>query len=161
MANQLPQAFVTHQIRGRIRLRVPGMRHQAAYFENLRQRLSTLPGLHRLTTNTRTGSVLIEHAGDIGSLESIGQRLELFEIGSRPHPHSLNEVFYAVGTKPDSFLKNVTDGRIELSSVAVVALAGLGIKQIMGGYALPAGWTLIWNAINLVMDSGKPKPPGE
>jgi Heavy metal associated domain 2 len=159
MTNPLPQAFVTHQIRGRIRLRVPTMRNQAPYFEGLRQRLSTLPGLHRLTTNTRTGSVLIEHTGELEAIDSVGRRLELFEVGERPHPHSLNEMFYAVGAKPDSFLKNVTDGRVELSSLAVVALAGLGIKQIIGGYALPAGWTLIWNAINLVMDSGKPLDP--
>lgn len=161
MPSQLPQAFVTHQIRGRIRLRVPTMRNQAAYFEGLRQRLSTLPGLRRLTTNTRTGSVLIEHSGEIEAIESIGQRLELFELGDRPHPHSLNEMFYAVGSKPDAFLKSVTDGRVELSSVAVVALAGLGIRQIANGFALPAGWTLIWNAVSLVMDSGKPKDPVE
>jgi hypothetical protein len=157
MANQLPQAFVTHQIRGRIRLRVPAMRNQTAYFENLRQRLSTLPGLRRLTTNTRTGSVLIEHTGEIEALESIGPRLDLFELGSRPHPHSLNEMFYAAGVKPDSFLKSVSDGRVELSSVAILALAGLGISQIVKGHALPAGWTLLWNAATLVMDSGRPK----
>jgi hypothetical protein len=159
MANQLPQAFVTHQIRGRIRLRVPTMRNQVSYFESLRQRLSTLPGLRRLTTNTRTGSVLIEHSGEMEALESIGARLELFEVGPRPHPHSMNDFFYAMAAKQDSFLKSVSDGRVELSSVAIVALTGLGISQIVKGFALPAGWTLLWNAANLVMDSGKPKDP--
>jgi hypothetical protein len=136
------------------------MRNQTAYFDNLRQRLATLPGLKRLTTNTRTGSVLIEHTGDLVELEALGQKLELFQLGSRPYPHSLSDHLYAATSKPDAFLKNVTDGRLDVSGLFVIAMCGMGVSQIMRGAALPAGWTLLWNAANLVKDAGKPGKSG-
>jgi len=36
----------------------------------------------------------------------------------------------------------------------------MGISQIVRGHALPAGWTLLWNATNLVRDVGG-KPSGD
>jgi hypothetical protein len=152
----LPQAFVTHRVQGRVRFRVPGMRNQSAYFETLRQRLAALPGLRRLTTNMRTGSVLIEHTGDLVELEALGQKLELFQLGPRPTPHTLSDYLYAATSKPDAFLKTVTDGRVDVAGLTVLALCGMGIKQVVAGHALPAGWTLLWNAANLIKDAGKP-----
>lgn len=151
----LPQAFVTHRMQGRVRIRVPSMRNQAAYFENLRQRLATLPGLRRLTTNTRTGSVLIEYTGDIGELEALGQKLELFQLGARQHPYSLSDYLSAATSKPDAFLKNLTDGRVDAAGLTAVALAGLAVRQVVAGHALPAGWTLLRDAVNMMKDTSK------
>lgn len=151
----LPQAFVTHRMQGRVRIRVPAMRNQAAYFENLRQRLATLPGLRRLTTNTRTGSVLIEHTGEIGELEALGQKLELFQLAPRQQPYSLSDYLYAATGKPDAFLKNVTDGRVDVAGLTAVALCGLAVRQVVAGHALPAGWTLLRDAVNIMKDASK------
>ena len=118
--------------------------------------MATLPGLRRLTTNTRTGSVLIEHTGDIGELGAIGEKLELFQLGQRPHPHSLSDYIYSVTSKPDQLLKTVTDGRIDVAGLFVIAMTGMGISQIVRGHALPAGWTLLKDAANLIKDAGKP-----
>lgn len=156
MSNELPFAFVTHQVDGRVRLRVPAMRRQDEYFERMRQRLASLPGLRRLTTNTRTASVLIEYSGQIEALDELGPRLGLFEIQNRPHPHSLSEWLYTITTHPDDILKRVTDGRVDAAGLVALALTGMGISQIVRGHALPAGWTLLWNATNLVRDVGSP-----
>lgn len=165
MSNELPFAFVSHQVDGRVRLRVPTMRRQDAYFERLRQTLASLPGLRRLTTNTRTGSVLIEYSGQLEALEELGPRLGLFQLHNRPHPHSISEWLYALTSQPDEFLKRVTDGRVDAAGVTALALTGMGISQIVRGHALPAGWTLLWNGINLVRDAGSPPnksvPPNE
>jgi len=156
MSNELPFAFVSHQVDGRVRLRVPDMRRQDEYFERMRQRLASLPGLRRLTTNTRTGSVLIEYAGQLEALEELGPRLGLFRLENRPHPHSISEWLYTATSKPDHLIKRLTDGRVDAAGVTAIALAGMGISQIMKGHALPAGWTLLWNGINLVRDVGSP-----
>lgn len=156
MSNDLPFAFVTHQVEGRVRLRVPGMRRQGEYFERMRASLASLPGLRRLTTNTRTGSVLIEYSGELEALGELGPRLGLFQLQNRPHPHALSEWLYALTTHPDDFLKRVTDGRVDVAGVTALALTGMGISQIVRGHALPAGWTLLWNATNLIRDVGSP-----
>lgn len=159
MSNELPFAFVSHQVDGRVRLRVPDMRRQDEYFERMRERLASLPGLRRLTTNTRTGSVLIEYSGQLEALEELGPRLGLFQLQNRPHPHSLSEYLYTLSTQPDEILKKLTDGRVDAAGVTAVALAGMGISQVVRGHALPAGWTLLWNGINLIRDVGS--PPGK
>ena len=79
MSNPLPTAFVSHQVPGRVRLRVPTMRHQEDYFARLREQLASIPGLHRLTTNTRTASVLIEYLGDVPALDQLGAQHQLFQ----------------------------------------------------------------------------------
>jgi hypothetical protein len=52
-----------------------------------------------------------------------------------------------------------------VAGVTAVALAGTGLMQMFRGHALPAGWTLLWNGINLVRDVGSPPsktvPPTE
>lgn len=159
MSNELPFAFVSHQVDGRVRLRVPDMRRQDEYFERMRERLASLPGLRRLTTNTRTGSVLIEYSGQLEALEELGPRLGLFQLQNRPHPHSLSEYLYTLSTQPDEILKKLTDGRVDAAGVTAIALAGMGISQVVRGHALPAGWTLLWNGINLIRDVGS--PPGK
>lgn len=156
MSNQLPPAFVSHQMPGRVRLRVPTMRHQKDYFARMREQLASIPGLRRLTTNTATASVLIEYAGDLEALDQLGERLALFKLESRPHPHTLSEWLYKITNAPDDLLRRVSDGRVDAAGVAALALTGMGISQIVRGQALPAGWTLLWNATNLIRDVGKP-----
>ncbi|MET0388088.1 MAG: HMA2 domain-containing protein [Polyangiales bacterium] len=155
MANELPSAFVSHRAPGRVRVRIPAMRHQDDYFERLRAQLASVPGMRRLTTNTRTASVLIEFTGEIEALAQLGQRLELFDLGHRPHPHSVTEFLHVLTSQPDRILKRVTDGRVDMAGLTALALTGMGISQIVRGHALPAGWTLLWNATNLVRDVGK------
>jgi hypothetical protein len=156
MSNPLPTAFVSHQVPGRVRLRVPTMRHKEDYFTRLREQLAAIPGLLRLTTNTRTASVLIEYAGDLPSLTQLGTDHQLFQVGERPHPHSLSEWLFAAIKQPDQLLKKVSDGRVDATGVVALALTGLGVSQVFRGQALPAGMTLLLNARQLIREAGKP-----
>jgi len=159
MSKELPVAFVTHSVPGRVRIRIPTMRHQDEYFARLRDKLTAVPGLRRLTTNTRTASVLLEYTGEIEPLEALGSRLDAFTLGARPHPHSLSEWLHTFTTAPDDLVKQLSNGRIDMAGVTALVLTGFGISQIVRGHALPAGWTLLWNATNLVRDVGG-KPEG-
>ena len=82
MSNSLPTAFVSHSVPGRVRLRVPSMRQKEDYFARLREQLASVPGMRRLTTNTRTASVLIEYAGDLPALDQLGADHALFSWSS-------------------------------------------------------------------------------
>jgi len=156
MSTELPHAFISHRIPGRLRIRIPAMRHQELYFERVRQQMVKIPGLHRLTTNTRTGSVLLEFTGDLEGIDDWGRKLDLFELGDRPYPHALSEWLHNIPHRPENLLKVVTDGRIDVAGLTALALTGLGIRQIMQGQALPAGYSLIWDGIGLIRDAGKP-----
>jgi Heavy metal associated domain 2 len=158
-SSELPRAFVSHSAPGRIRLRVPQMRNQAEYFANLRERLTSLAGLRGLTTNLRTASVLIEHVGDAPDLAEVGRRLELFQLELAAKPPTLSQHIYGLVSQPDSFLKRLTNGRVDVAGLTVLALTGMGISQVVKGQALPAGWTLLWNAANLVRDAGAGHAP--
>jgi hypothetical protein len=161
MPSELPRAFISHQTTGRVRLRVPEKRNQTNYFAELRERLATLTGLHQLTTNTRTASVLIEHSGDLPDLSELGARFGLFKLDAAPRATTLSEFLYDVTSKPDQRLKSLTRGKIDVAGLTVLALTGMGISQIVKGAALPAGWTLLWNAANLIKDAGGPRDPGD
>jgi len=156
MSTELPHAFISHCVPGRLRIRIPAMRHQDLYFERLRQQMVKIPGLHRLTTNTRTGSVLLEFKGELQGIEDWGRKLELFELGERPYPHALSEWLHNLTSPPENLLKIVTDGRIDVAGLTALALTGLGIRQVMRGHALPAGYSLIWDGVSLIRDMGKP-----
>jgi hypothetical protein len=109
--------------------------------------------------------VLIEYSGQLEALDELGPRLGLFQLQNRPHPHSISEWLYTLTSQPDDFLKRMTNGRVDAAGVTAVALAGMGISQMVRGHALPAGWTLLWNGINLVRVAGSPPsksiPPAE
>ena len=150
MSNSLPTAFVSHSVPGRVRLRVPSMRQKEDYFARLREQLASVPGMRRLTTNTRTASVLIEYAGDLPALDQLGADHALFQLEQRPHPHSLSEFLLKAASQPDELLKKLTD-------LTALALTGLGISQVFRGQALPAGLTLLLNARALIREAGKPK----
>jgi hypothetical protein len=159
MPSELPRAFVSHATPGRIRLRVPEMRNQANYFANLRERLTSIEGLRALTTNVRTASVLIEHTGHAPDLAEAGVRLELFTLGQVPENTSLISRLYGLLSQPDAIIKSVSGGRVDVAGLTVLALTGMGISQIVKGQGLPAGWTLLWNAANLVRDAGTGHAP--
>jgi hypothetical protein len=119
------------------------MRNQANYFSNLRERLTSIEGLRALTTNVRTAGV----------------RLELFTLGQVPENTSLISRLYGVLSQPDAIIKSVSGGRVDVAGLTVLALTGMGISQIVKGQGLPAGWTLLWNAANLVRDAGTGHAP--
>jgi hypothetical protein len=159
MTQPLPRAFISHSSPGRIRLRVPEMQHQDSFFNNVRDRLGALGAVRQLSTNSRTASVLIEYSGDLGDLGELGTRNDLFSLEDAPKPASLHQWLYRVTRHPDAVLKSATGGRVDMSALGILTLTGLGIRQIATGYALPAGWTLLWNAVNLVREAADKSEP--
>jgi hypothetical protein len=58
----LSLAYVAHSTRSRVRLCVPGRRHDQAFFHNLRRRLSACDGISWVAINPAAASVAINHS---------------------------------------------------------------------------------------------------
>lgn len=147
-SNDLPAAFVVHRIDGRIRLRIPEMHKQHAYFSRVRSRLAELGGVRRVTTDARTASVLIEHSAELGDVNQIGAESGLFRVESRPAIVPLGQHMRNAATRADHALRQASGGRADVEGITALALAGLGLEQIAAGEVLPASLTLFWHAVS-------------
>jgi hypothetical protein len=52
---------VIHRVRGRVRLKVRGLRSHHALRSHLEKELSALHGIHRVSASTATGNLLVHH----------------------------------------------------------------------------------------------------
>jgi hypothetical protein len=57
-----PRAYISHQLPGRIRIRVPEAKRRPAFLENLRQLILSTPGVETVDCNSLTGSLLIHYS---------------------------------------------------------------------------------------------------
>jgi hypothetical protein len=61
-ASMLPTAYVAHRLPGRLRLTIPAMRGNRAYFDALTETLEGLEGVTAVSSRPTSASVVIEHA---------------------------------------------------------------------------------------------------
>jgi len=65
----LPEAFITHFITGRVRIKIPSKKGDEAFFLSIKERFSNFPGVQKIKINSLTGSILILHSFDPESLD--------------------------------------------------------------------------------------------
>ena len=59
----LPEdTYLSHVSKGRLRLRIPSKKRDAAFFSELQAVLSAIPGLDQVKVNPLSGSLLILHS---------------------------------------------------------------------------------------------------
>jgi hypothetical protein len=125
----LPEAHVTHHVAGRTRLRVPSRRRNAEYFTRVREELAKRSGFERIETTPVSGSILLHHDLTLEVIEQYGVETELFRITAAPVAES---------------------GNVDVKAVGAAGLFGLGLVQVMRGYALGPATTLIGDAVKLM-----------
>jgi hypothetical protein len=121
----------------------------------LRAALEAMPEVRQVTVGLRTGSVLVLHDGTAAAL---GERLEdagcfAIDTAREEAGGTVNQRLHAAGRMLDGHLRRESRGLLDLSSLATLALAGAGVAQVAKGTVLPAGVTLLWNAIGMVRGS--------
>ena len=136
-----PLARVAHALPGRKRIKIDGKRGDAAYFAMLEKKLAECPGVGRVTTDPRTGTVLVNHTAEDPVLWGYIAEHELFQFGknemSIPTPvHSSivggirvaeHKPYTKSGKKPD------------IRRVIFLAMVGMGVVQVIrGNIAIPA-----------------------
>ena len=147
----LPRAYIVHQARGRLRLRIREKRQDPEYFLAVCAKLESLSGVADISFNENTGSLLILHP-ELPYTELAPQlhELALFELVDGPEPKSpvLTPVFEGF-TWMDHALAEGSTGKIDLRSVAFIALLGLAAQQIYRGNILGPAVPMLLSALDL------------
>lgn len=158
---ELSQAYVAHQLAGRIRVRIPGRRYDLPFFEQLNQRLRDLPDVETVEVNPSTGSILIRAAdAALVTQRAVEEKLfTLIEPPNRPHDEerlgaaqtsSLIERGRRTLRTVDRGVARITGGRESLQSLVLAGLLGGGLVQLARGRVLAPAATLFWYAGGLL-----------
>jgi len=147
----LPSAYVVHRSRGRLRLRVPEGRNDAAFFDRVRSMLEATPGEVEVTLNCGTGSILLVHPTvPAETVDAWIENNDVFAIsdGAPPPVRALEPIFSGV-SKLDRAITSLTDGRADLRTVLFVVAVILAIRQLARGNILGPAVPLMWMALEL------------
>jgi Heavy metal associated domain 2 len=150
-------AYLTHSMPGRMRIRVPSKQRDPAFFRTIEEQLAKCGGVHEVRTNPLIGSVLVLYSGDPMSVVLYAQQNGLFVLApdnqiTRPVSERILERVQAL----DQRMRAVSDGTIDLNSAAFVALSCASIIQFLRRSVWPNGITLLWYAANTLQ---RYKPP--
>jgi hypothetical protein len=158
---------LAHVIPGRMRLKLPELRNNAALAARLRERFAAVTGVQRVVANPRTGSLVIQYDPvTLASPESqralLAPLTAIFPAGALPdfetwRAPSVNEEIalpsLAAGIR--SFFHNVnekfdraTGGYADLRVLAPLLLFGLGLRAIVKSDKLapPTWYDFLWFA---------------
>lgn len=154
--HNLPDAFLSHRISGRARLKIPSKKGDFHYFKSLKEQMPECSGIETVEVNPVSGSVLIVHTSDIEQIAEYARSRNIFDLkNNRPDPvnlrHTVSKTFKDINGK----IKGITGGDMDIASAAFLTLLGLGIYQISrGNFAAPAWYTAFWYALNIFLKSG-------
>lgn len=152
-------ARVVHALPGRTRLRVRARRGDAAWFEHAAKTLESAPDVDAIVATPFTGSLLVHHRSSTEALLDWAAKaglllLEAEEGGPDEAEARLQERLARI----DPRLARLAEGPWDLRNAAMVALTALGTLQVARGQVLPAGATLLNEALKLF--SAMPARPG-
>jgi len=148
--------YLSHVSKGRLRLRIPSKKRDAAFFSRLQAVLSAIPGIDQVKVNPSSGSLLILHSelpeemasfiktltGLAPKRNSIGKPKSIFRRATR--------TFHQVNTQIQGFTK----GESKVPALSFVALLAVGLYQIRRKKFTASAWsTAFWYALNLFLKS--------
>lgn len=146
-------AVIVHQIPGRIRMRISEKRGDDAYFSKLSEELAGIDTVCNVTTNAKTGSVVIEH---FDGLHALVEKMHLHDLvidiqQAQPEKHPVLALD-SMEMKP----LNIVSGR-DLNPMFMIAslLAVIGVVQTVRGKILIPSVSAFWSALEAFRQSGK------
>jgi len=147
-------AYVVHELRGRLRLRIPvEHRGDETLFQSIADRLLQIEGVDAVSTDALTGSVLIHHALPGDDLKAQLTREDLFNLETPP-PRPVRHGFAPLSKGISAFdngLREVSGGAADLRTLLFLTLVGLAIRQAARGEIMIPAAALLWNAFALVL----------
>ena len=148
----IPEAFISHCIAGRMRVRIPSMRGDDPYFQRLEDSLHAISAVTELRANSVTGSVLILHTGlDPEALGAHAGEQGLFQLDTSPPEVELFLDKATVGARRlDARLKRFSEGTLDLPSTLTLALIVMAIAQMLRGQVLGPAVPMLWHAFGLM-----------
>jgi hypothetical protein len=143
-------AHVAHSIPGRTRFRVHNRHHDRAFFHDLQNRIAAIPHVRTVETNPRTGSVLVHHSGAAFDLLMLAAGAGLGEMIDLEPPAAVAHQLRSQFAQLDEAVQRATEGRLDLSTLATVALFAFAGIQIVRGNQPVLAVTLAWYAAELL-----------
>jgi len=150
MAAQAARASLVHSMKGRARLRFPEQQGTAGFFDSLATALARTSAVSQVRASAETGSLLLLHTGELSAILSQAQKLGLFEVAPPPSKPSIRLVRDVIEAADDRVAKRTGD-TFSVGKLVFLAMVGASVFQAKNGHFLPAGVTLLKNALE-VMD---------
>jgi hypothetical protein len=143
-----PLTRVVHKIPGRARLRTVEIKGDADALSALQTALEDLAGVQNVRVNVLTGSILVEHEGNIDELLHTAEERGYLRVDAAQPESYLAQVHRAI-VLSDERIKAASGGRLDLETVSFVGFIASGIYQCLNNHGLPAGVTLFRYAVEL------------
>ncbi len=158
----LPDAYTVHQTPGRLRIKIPARKDDAAFYVSIKDKLLKLQGINEIKINAATGSVLILHNSDIRKIAEYANSNNLFEVvGSQYSPHVTYHTVANTFKEFNTLMKGITGMTLDIPGMVFLGLLGTGIYQIgRGNFAAPAWYTAFWYAMNIFLKGMPAKKQG-
>jgi hypothetical protein len=151
----IPEAYVSHQTTGRLRIKIPSRKKDQAYLTGLKERLSGCEGIETVDVNPLTGSILINHKVNSETIAQYALANDLFSLkGIASFPAGLQRRISGTFKGIDTQLKTFTGGEIDIGGLAFLVLLGAGIYQLSIGNITALPWYgAFWYALNIFLKS--------
>ncbi len=153
-----------------MRLKIPSGKGNEVLFEEIRQSLAVVPGIHEIVVNPATSSVTVHYAVDAHPQlpTSIGQHQEHFEVAHTPPSTKLDDMTHLVEEeaefladhshsarvvvdlckKLDREVKKATGNSVDLKVLVPLGLAAVTFVEIGATAATPVWVTIGLFSIN-------------
>jgi hypothetical protein len=154
------KAYVVHNAPGRVRIRVPERRHDAAFFVEIQTCLGKCSNVREAQVNPLTSGVLVLHTGSLDELmvqalaSGLPALLEL-EMSPPPLPPLADRLREQAGNFNDA-VKRYTGGETDARSLALLALLAAGMMQLVRREFLGPAVPLLWYASQLAAAPASP-----
>ena len=143
-----PQARVSHQMPGRLRLRVPELRRHTPYFQAAERILGECEGVRRVETNALTAGILVFHRNSVSDIAEYAKARNLFDLILEPDPGPPSVRVAGHVERLDHIITAFTQGRVDTRTWAFAGLTAAAVYQMLRGNTLPAGITLVHYALD-------------
>jgi len=151
----LPDAYLSHAIPGRLRVKIPSKKGDSCYFDDVHTLMSEYEGIEKVVVNALTASVLVIHAVDSKKIAAYAERNNLFRMEDvKPFEkqtyisRKVSETFRDM----NSSVIVSTKGFANVPDLVLLTLVGLSAIQISrGNFTAPAWYTALWYALNIFL----------
>lgn len=153
----LPNAYIVHQTRDRVRLRIKEKRNDTGFFALMNSRFESISEDLEVRMNDRLGTVLFIHPGvTFADLFAELDQLDLFEIVAGPEPAT-----YALAPLISSVkwinrtLGSATSGSVDVRTLVFIAAVLIAVRQIRRGEWFSPAFTIVWSSMDMLARAGK------
>jgi len=159
--SEMLAAEVAHRSAQRLRLRFPHQRGDADFFAKLERSALGVEGVLAATARPATGSLILRHKTDFGTLAARLHDAGVCDIRPHPEDHRPEVEAHHLSDELDSRLYQASGGQLDLRAVGAFALVLMAILQIARGRVAVPATTALWYGLSLLMANARGARPPE